>query len=156
MLSQNPQSLAVNLALVRYHSCAPNFAGGFKGVAMQYAANIYRLNAYIGCLAYEYIYMQNNDFIHAEQWYKLSLACRLQEGMEWREVVFPKQAPFGVGVKGAFSNGRVQALYQNIYGTHKRKIMISKSTTEPIFTLVPDFLHGINSQTSGRLIFTPF
>jgi hypothetical protein len=157
MYLQNPQSLAVNLALVKYHTCAPNFAGGFKGIAMQHAANIYRLNAYVGCMAYEYIYAQNNDYTHAHEWYSNSLACRVVDGMEWREVTSSKQVAFGIGVKGNFSNGKVQHLYTDNYGTHKRKIMMQKcNNNDCVFTLVPDYMRGSNSQATGKLIFTPF
>lgn len=157
MYLANPNDLAVNLALVKYHACAPNFAGGFKGVAFQHAATIYRQSAYVGCLAYEYIYSVNNDYVHAEQWYKLSLACQIQDGMEWREVTYSRPVTFGIGVKGNFSNGRIQALYQNMYGTFKRKIMMTKCTANDCtFTLVPGFLRGASSQTTGKLIFTPY
>lgn len=157
MYVANPNDLTVNLALVKYHACAPNFAGGFKGVAMQHAATIYRQNAYVGCLAYEYIYSIANDFKHAEEWYKLSLACQLMEGMEWREVTYARPVTFGIGVKGNFSNGKIQPLYQNLYGTFKRKIMMTKcNNNDCSFTLVPGFLRGASSQTIGKLIFTPY
>ena len=38
----NPTSLAINLALVKFHANAPNFSGGYMGSALQYAANIYQ------------------------------------------------------------------------------------------------------------------
>ncbi len=153
----NPDDISVNFALVKYHACAPNFAGGFKGSALQHAASIYRQNAYVGCLAYEYIYTIHSDFVNAERWYKLSLACQLLEGMEWREVSYAKAVTFGIGVKGNFSNGKIQPLYENLYGTHKRKIMMTKCTNNDCaFTLVPGFLRGANSQTTGRLLFTPY
>lgn len=153
---QNPNSLSVNYALVKYHACAPNFAGGFKGVALQHAANIYRINPYVGCMAYEYIYTHNNDAEHAKEWYKNSLACKLQDAMEWREVSYGKTVAFGIGVKGNFSNGKVQPLYQNIYGTYKRRIMMAKCAGDCEVTLVPDYMRGNNSNSNGRLIFTPF
>lgn len=153
----NPNDIAVNMALVRYHSCAPNFAGGYKGVALQHAAAIYRQNAYIGCMAYEYIYSINDDFKHAEEWYKLSLNCQITDGMEWREVTYNKVVTFGIGVKGSFSNGKVQPLYQNMYGTFKRKIMMPKCGTDKCeMILVPGFLRGNSSITMGKLIFTPY
>lgn len=148
----NPTSLAINLALVKFHANAPNFSGGFKGSALQYAANIYRLNSYIGCLAYEYIYTKNYDFKNAERWYKNSLISRLVEGSEWREVKYKEIAPFGVGVVGAFSNGRVQPLYQNIWGSYTRKIMIPKCTGDCYFTIVPDFLK-LSKQVKAELVF---
>jgi hypothetical protein len=153
----NPNDIVVNMALVRYHACAPNFAGGFKGVAFQHAAAIYRQNAYVGCMAYEYIYSVNDDLKHAEEWYKLSLACQITEGMEWREVTYNKIVNFGIGVKGGFSNGKIQALYQNGYGTHKRKIMMPKCGMEKCeFILVPGFLRGSSSIAVGKLLFTPY
>ena len=68
----DPYNLAINMALVKFHANAPNFSGGFLGEALNYAANIYKMNSYIGCLAYEYIYTKRYDFITAEKWYKNS------------------------------------------------------------------------------------
>jgi len=148
----NPTSLAINLSLVKFHANAPNFSGGYMGLALQYAANIYRQNSYIGCLAYEYIYTKNYDFKKAVLWYKNSLISRLNEGFEWREVKYTSTAPFGVGVIGAFSNGRVQPLYQNIWGSYTRKIMIPKCSADCFFTIIPDFLKG-SKQIKAELVF---
>lgn len=152
MHAADPNSLAVNLALVKFHTNAPNFSGGFKGAALQYAAAIYRQNSYVGCLAYEYIYHKNYDFKNAERWYKNSLISRLNDGMEWREVKYTKIAPFGVGVTGDFSNGRIHPLYVNIWGSYTRKIMVPKCTGDCYYTIVPDFLKGSN-QVKGELVF---
>ena len=148
----DPNNMAVNMALVKFHANAPNFSGGFKGSALQYAASIYRQNSYVGCLAYEYIYTKNYDFRNAEMWYKNSLISRLQTGMEWREVKYTKVAPFGVGVIGAFSNGRVQPLYQNVWGSYTRKFMVPKCVGDCYFTIVPDFLKD-SKQAKGELVF---
>jgi hypothetical protein len=148
----NPTSLPINLALVKFHANAPNFSGGYLGSALQYAANIYRQNSYVGCLVYEYIYTKNYDFKNAEHWYKNSLISRLNEGFEWREVKYTNNAPFGVGVTGAFNNGRVQALYQNVWGSYTRKIMVPKCAGDCFFTIVPDFLKG-SKQVKGELVF---
>lgn len=148
----NPNSLAINLALVKFHANAPNFSGGYMGSALQYAASIYRMNSYVGCLAYEYIYTKNYDFKNAERWYKNSLISRLNEGFEWREVKYTSIAPFGVGVTGSFSNGRIQPLYQNIWGSYTRKIMVPKCSGDCFFTIVPDFLKG-SKQVKGELVF---
>jgi hypothetical protein len=149
----NPSDLAINFALVKFHANAPNFSGGYKGMALQYAANIYRLNSYVGCLVYEYIYTKNYDLKNAERWYKNSLISRLNTGYEWREVKFVNNAPFGVSVVGPFSNGRLQPLYQNVWGNYTRKIMVPKRDVEFFFTLVPDFLKG-SKQQKGELVFT--
>ncbi|MFY7965407.1 MAG: hypothetical protein ACOVO1_10950 [Chitinophagaceae bacterium] len=149
----NPSSLAINFALVKFHANAPNFSGGYKGMALQYAANIYRLNSYVGCLVYEYIYTKNYDFKNAERWYKNSLISRLSDGFEWREVKFVENAPFGVAVVGPFSNGHPQPLYQNIWGSYTRKIMVPKCNNDCLFTLVPDFLKG-SKQVKGEIVFT--
>jgi hypothetical protein len=148
----NPNSLAINMALVKFHANAPNFSGGFLGEALNYAANIYKMNSYIGCLAYEYIYTKRYDFKTAEKWYKNSLINRLQEGMEWREIRYNNIAPFGVGVTGAFSNGRVHPLYENVWGTYTRKIMVPKCVGDCYFTIIPDFLKG-SKQAKGELVF---
>ena len=152
MHAADPNSLAVNLALVKFHANAPNFSGGFKGSALQYAASIYRQNSYVGCLAYEYIFYKNYDFKNAERWYKNSLISRLNNGMEWREVKYSKIAPFGVGVTGNFSNERVFPLYVNIWGSYTRKIMVPKCTGDCFYTIVPDFLKG-SAQVKGELVF---
>jgi hypothetical protein len=136
----NQQSLAINLALVKFHANAPNFSGGFKGEALRYAANIYRLNSYIGCLAYEYIYEKSYELNKAEKWYKNSLICHLQDGMEWIEVNYTSRAPFGVAVTGNFNNGKLQPLYENVWGQLKRRIMVPKCVGECYYTLIPNYL----------------
>jgi hypothetical protein len=148
----NQTNLAINLALVKFHANAPNFSGGFKGEALRYAANIYRLNSYIGCLAYEYIYEKSYDFKIAEKWYKNSLICRLQDGMEWIEVQYPNRAPFGVAVTGNFSNGKLQPLYENVWGQHKRRIMVPKCVGDCFYTLIPNYLRDAK-QVKGEPVF---
>ncbi len=150
--SADPNNLAICMALVKFHANAPNFSGGFKGSALQYAASIYRQNSYAGCLAYEYIYTKNYDFVNAERWYKNSLISRLNTGMEWREVKYTKVAPFGVAVTGDFSNGKPQPLYQNIWGSYTRKIMVPKCAGDCTYTIVPDFLKD-SKQVKGELVF---
>jgi hypothetical protein len=103
-------------------------------------------------LAFEYIYTKNYDFKNAETWYKNSLISRLNEGFEWREVKYTSNAPFGVGVVGPFSNGRVQPLYLNVWGSYSRKIMIPKCTGDCLFTLIPDFLKG-SKEVRAELVF---
>jgi hypothetical protein len=150
--ASDPNNLAINMALVKFHANAPNFSGGFKGSALQYAASIYRQNSYVGCLAYEYIYTKYYEFRNAEKWYKNSLISRLQIGMEWREVKYTARAPFGVGVTGSFTNGRIQPLYENVWGSYTRKIMVPKCTGDCFYTIVPDFLKG-SKEVKGELVF---
>lgn len=153
MHTTNPGSLAINLALVKFHANAPNFSGGFKGMALQYAADIYRLNSYIGAIAYEYIYSKNYDFKNAERWYKNSLISRLADGMEWREVKYNGPAPFGVGVTGNFNNNRLYPMYQNVWGSYTRKIMVPKCVgNDCTYTVVTNFLRK-NKQVKGELVF---
>lgn len=148
----DPYNLAINMALVKFHANVPNFSGGFLGEALNYASNIYKMNSYIGCLAYEYIYTKRYDFITAEKWYKNSLINRLQEGMEWREVRYSNLAPYGVGVTGAFSNGRVHPMYVDVYGTYSRKIMVPKCVGDCYFTVITDFFRSLK-QAKGEIVF---
>ncbi len=148
----DPYNLAINMSLVKFHANAPNFSGGFLGEALNYAANVYKMNSYIGCLAYEYIYTKRYDFITAEKWYKNSLINRLPDGMEWREVRYNNVAPYGVGVTGAFSNGRVHPMYVNVWGTYTRKIMVPKCVGDCYFTVITDFFRSLK-QAKGELVF---
>lgn len=153
MHDANPSSMAINLALVKFHANAPNFSGGFKGMALQYAADIYRLNSYVGAIAYEYVYYKNHDFKNAERWYKNSLISRLADGMEWREIKYNGPAPFGVGVTGNFNNNRLYPLYQNIWGSYTRKIMVPKCVgNDCTYTVITNFLRN-SKQVKGELVF---
>jgi hypothetical protein len=153
-LKANPRSLALNMALVRFFACAPNFSGGSPAAALNYASNIYSVNRYVGCLAYEYIYDRSNNYKKAEDWYKYSTICYLQPGMEWREVKYFKNAPFGAVVTGSFNNGKTQPLYENYYGTLARKIMIPKCATGDCgFKVISAFLKG-STDRKGELMFT--
>lgn len=151
-LATNVTNLGVLYALVKFHSNAPAVSGGFKGEALRYAACIYRLNAYIGCLAYEHVYVCSYDLKNAGVWYRNSLACRTEEGTEWIEVKYPNRAPFGAGVMGNFSNNKILPLYENVWGVHRRRMMVPKCTGECLYTVTPDFLIG-GKQVKGEPIF---
>jgi hypothetical protein len=148
----NPKSLALNWSLVRFYACAPNFVGGNKGMALRYASNIYALNNYIGCLAYEYVYNRFGDEPNAENWYKRSLINRVPAGMEWKTVSYNKNAPFGVAVKGSFSNGKLQPLYEDYHGTYKRKFLTQACGNTCDYKIVTQFL----KPEKGEFIVTSF
>ena len=80
-LQNNPNSLVLNWALIRFYSCAPSLVGGSKASALQHAAYIYTLDSYLGCLAYEYVYTKSNQKESAENWYKQSLISALPKNM---------------------------------------------------------------------------
>lgn len=136
----NPKSLALNWTLVRFYSCAPNFVGGNKGMALRYASNIYAINNYVGCLAYEYVYYKYGEEDNAESWYKRSLNCPQPAGMEWKMVTYRKNAPFGAAVKGSFSNGKLQPLYEDYYGTLARKFLTPACGNTCDYKVVTSFL----------------
>ncbi len=124
--SNNPTNLAIKFALVKFHTGISQFAGGFLGNALHYAASIFNVNPYIGSLVYEYIFFKNYDFKNSERWYRLSLTFIPTEGMEWREVKFNNQVPYGAYVSGDFSNGKKLPLYFNTSGNYTRTILVPK------------------------------
>ena len=72
--------------------------------------------------------------------------------MEWREVRYNNVAPYGVGVTGAFSNGRVHPMYVNVWGTYTRKIMVPKCVGDCYFTVITDFFRSLK-QAKGEIVF---
>lgn len=145
-INANPKSLALNWALVRFYSCAPNFVGGNRGMALRYASNIYAINNYLGCLAYEYTYNRYNEEANAENWYKRSLINAAPNGMEWKTVTYKNVAPFGVGVKGSFSNGKLHPLYEDTYGTYTRKFLTPACGNTCDYKVVKQFLRREKSE----------
>lgn len=139
-LQNNPNSIAISLALVKFHSNAPAANGGFKGLALLYATNIYKQNAYLGCLAFEYIYAKYGDLKNAEVWYKNSLQQSLPNGMEWRMVRLTKYPPLGASVSGMFSNEKFLPMYQNIRGSFQRKILVPKCYSDCQYRVIANFL----------------
>ncbi|MFY8090738.1 MAG: hypothetical protein ACOVMI_05745 [Chitinophagaceae bacterium] len=124
LLAASPNSQALNWALVKYYASAPNYVGGNKSMALRYAANLYSLNYYAGCLAYEHVYDRSYEFKNAEMWYKKSLIATVPNGMQWKEFKYINNAPFGVGVKGSFTNYKIKPLYESHYGSYVRKVMM--------------------------------
>ncbi len=139
-LQNNPSSLALSLALVKFHSNASIANGGFKGIALQYAANIFKYDEYLGCLAYEYIYLKFGEIRYAEVWYKNSFRCSLPEGMEWREVKLNQHPALGASIVGNFSNGKQLPLYQNIWSSYVRRIMVPKCYGDCSYKVISNFL----------------
>lgn len=142
----NPKSFGLNWALVRFYANAPNFVGGNKGMALRYASNLYALNNYVGCLAYEFVYNKFNETANAETWYKRSLMNRIPNGMEWKIVTYKKNAPFGVAVKGSFSNGKLHPLYEDYYGTFARKFLTPTCGNTCDYKIVTQFLKPEKSE----------
>lgn len=155
LLAANPKSLALNWALVKFYSSAPNYVGGDKSTALRYAANMYSLNYYAGCLAYEHVYNRSYEFSNAESWYKKSLITNLPSGMQWKEFKYKNYAPFGVGVKGSFTNYKIKPLYENYYGTYVRKVMMPVCNGNCEGEIVVDFMK-FNKSKANELIITSY
>jgi hypothetical protein len=155
LLAANPKSQALNWALVKYYSSAPNYVGGNKSMALKYAANLYSLNYYAGCLAYEHVYNRNFEFKNAELWYKKSLISQLPNGMQWKEFKYTNNAPFGVGVKGSFTNYKVKPLYESYYGSYVRKVMMPICNNNCEGEIVVDFMKW-NKIKSNEMMVTSY
>ena len=149
-VKNNPTSIVLNFALVKFHANAPSTNGGFTGLALQYAANIFKSDEYLGCLAFEYTYSKAGDKKNAELWYKNSLRCQLNEGMEWRIVKLNQHPPLGASVIGNFSNGKKLPLYETIWSSYERVIMVPKCYNDCKYTVISNFLRG-DQLISGEL-----
>ncbi|MBS4042998.1 MAG: hypothetical protein KGZ59_04220 [Chitinophagaceae bacterium] len=141
-VKNDPSSIVLNFALVKFHSNAPNANGGFTGLALQYAANIFKYNEYLGCLAFEYAFSKAGDNKNAEVWYKNSLRCKLIEGMEWRAIKLNQHPPIGASVIGNFSNGKKLPMYETVWGSYERIVMIPKCGNDCKFTVITNFIEG--------------
>lgn len=155
LLAKSPTSQALNWALVKYYASAPNYVGGNKSTALRYAANLYSLNYYAGCLAYEHVYNRSYEFHNAELWYKKSLISTLPKGMQWKEFKYTNNAPFGVGVKGSFTNYKVKPLYENYYGSYVRKVMMPICNGNCEGEIVVDFMK-YNKSKSNEIMVTSY
>lgn len=140
-LQNNPNSIILSLALVKFNTGAAAVNGGFMGLAIRYATNIFRQNEYIGCLAFEYVYHSYGDLLNAEVWYKNSLRSNLVSGMEWREVAINLNPPLGASVVGNFSNGKKWPMYQNTWSTYVRKIMVPKCENNCNYNVITSFFN---------------
>jgi hypothetical protein len=140
-LQNNPNSIPLSLALVKFHCAASATNGGFMGSALRYATNIFKIDEYMGCLAFEYIYTKYGDIKNAEVWYKNSTRCHLPAGMEWRIVKINLNPPLGASVMGNFSNGKKWPMYQTIWSSYIRRIMVPKCAGECNFTVLSNFLN---------------
>ncbi len=150
-LQNNPNSIAISLALVKFHTAASATNGGFMGLALRYATNILRQDDYIGCLAFEYIYTHYGDFKNAEVWYNNSLRCLLPSGMEWRLVKINLDPPLGASVVGNFSNGKKWPMYQTIWSSCIRKIMVPKCVNNCNYNVISNFLNK-EKMVEGKLV----
>ena len=137
---ENPNSLVLSLALVKFHTNARNANGGFMGVALLYATHIYKLNKYIGCLTFEYIYYKNGDLKNSRTWYNNSLSCLLEPGTEWRIVKEITTPPISTSLYGSTSNYKNLPLYETDWGSHQRRMMVPKCTGDCSYTVVSDYL----------------
>lgn len=150
-LQNNPNSIILSLALVKFHTGASAVNGGFMGLAIRYATNILRQDEYIGCLAFEYIYNKFGDVKNAEVWYKNSIRSRLPSGMEWRLVKINLNPPLGASVMGSFSNGKKWPMYQTIWSSYIRKIMVPKCVNNCNYNVISNFFNE-EKMVEGKLV----
>lgn len=150
-LQNSPNSIAISLALVKFHTAASAANGGFMGLALKYATNIFRQDEYIGCLAFEYIYYKNGDVKNAEIWYKNSLRSTLPTGMEWRLVKTKLNLPLGASVVGNFSNAKKLPMYQTIWSSFERRIMVTKCISDCNYNVIANFLNE-EKLVPGKLV----
>ncbi len=138
-VKQEPNSIGLRWALLRFYVSASNFLGGSNVKAMEQARQIYGESNYIGCLAFEYIYARMNKMDKAELWYKKSLyLARLQKEAEWKEYTYKKQVNESVKVSGAFNNWQKSNLYENNDGSYSRKVLVSKHAPSNAVKFVVD------------------
>jgi len=142
-LQNNPTSIIINWALIRYYTCAPNFVGGNRSAAIQHAAYIYSLNKYIGCLGYEYVYSRSNQLVNAENWYKHSLSAPLPKNMLWQDIKYNKTVQSNLKIVGNFNNWKTQYMYENGYGTYNRRVMTPKCENCKYKVIVDDMINDI-------------
>jgi tetratricopeptide (TPR) repeat protein len=148
-LKTNPQAIAIHWALLRYYANAPDFMGGNMATALQYAAYIFSINQYIGCLAYEYAYSKRKQPDKAEDWYEKSLTSILPKDMYWQEIKYTNTAHFSIKVTGNFNNWKPQNMYETLSGNYARKVMVPKCE-HCIYKCIVDYTNVTNpSQTSG-------
>lgn len=125
-LSQaDPQSLSIRWALLRYYISASNFVGGCDAKAIEQARCIYGTDAYIGCLAYEFVYNRLKKFDKAEFWYRRSIVAaqmRDKDEFEWKDIIYNKTAQNDVKAVGAFNNNTSSQLYENNDATYSRRV----------------------------------
>jgi len=126
LLINNPRSLAINWALMRYYTLAPNFEGGNYGTALEYAGYMFSINSYIGCMAYEYIYTQKKELEAAHDWYTRSLTIAIPETMHWEEIHYNKPTTRTIEVTGNFNNWKLQNMYETGDGEYNRKVLMNK------------------------------
>ena len=126
LLINNPNSLPINWALMRYYTLAPNFEGGNYGSALEYAGYMYSINTYIGCMAYEYIYTQKKELEAAHDWYARSLTIAIPQTMHWEEIHYNKPTSRTIEVTGNFNNWKLQNMYETGGGDFHRKVLMNK------------------------------
>ena len=146
-LKNNPNSLVVNWALIRFYSCAPSFVGGCKSSAIQHAAYVYTMDTYLGCIAYEYIYTKSNQKENAENWYKQSLISALPKNMLWQDIKYNKTVQRSLKIVGNFNNWKTQNMYENNYGTYSRRVMTSRCDGCQYKVIVDDVNKDVPSKT---------
>ena len=149
-LQNNPNSISLSLALVKFHCAASATNGGFMGSALRYATNIFRVDEYMGCLAFEYIYTKYGDVKNAEVWYKNATRSHLPSGMEWRIVKINLNPPLGASVVGNFSNGKKWPMYQTVWSSYVRRIMVPKCVNDCNYNVISNFLNE-EKMIAGKL-----
>lgn len=146
-LQNNPNSLVLNWALIRFYSCAPSLVGGSKASAIQHAAYIYTIDSYLGCLAYEYVYTKSNQKESAENWYKQSLISALPKNMLWQDIKYNKTVQRSLKIVGNFNNWKTQLMYENNYGTYSRRVMTPRCEGCQYKVIVDDVNKDVPSRT---------
>ncbi len=125
LVQDDPESLSIRWALMRYYVSASNFVGGCDAKAIEQARYIYGTDNYIGCLAYEFVYNRQNKLDKAEYWYRKSLLAaqtRDKEDFEWKDITYNKSVQTDAKVVGAFNNNTSNQLYENNDATYSRRI----------------------------------
>lgn len=139
LLISEPKSLGIRWALMRYYISASNFVGGCDAKAIEQARNIYNIDNYIGCLAYEFVYTRLQKLDKAQIWYARSIVIAQQrDDFEWRDVNYSKTAQTDVKVYGSFNNNDPNHLYENNDGTYSRRIVSSTKNKGNGYKLVVD------------------
>lgn len=137
-IENNPTSLPLYWAMMRFYAVAPNFVGGNAALALQFAGYISSQDQYIGCMAYEYVYTRIKDFTSAEYWYRKSLMVLPPKDMYWEEITYRNAVQFGVKITGNFNNWKLQNMYENSAGIYSRKVMIPKCEN-CVYKLIIDY-----------------
>ncbi len=138
-LLQNPNSLGIRWALMRYYVSASNFVGGCSAKSVELSRTIYDIDPYLGCLAYEFVYNRLKKFDKAEAWYKRSILIAMKRGdVDLKDINCSRVAQTNVKVTGNFNNWTENSLYENYDGSYSRRVMLQKNTTAEYKVIVDE------------------